>query len=330
MSAKISRRAFLKTSIAVGAGIYGVSYLGGIKRTPAIKKFKEHHLKPGLIVAHGNISDATDEPMIVKEMVRRAIKALGGLNKLVAKGDRVIIKPNIAWNQRPEFAANTNPYVVAALVELCKEAGAGRVKVMDHTCSVNPETSYTTSRIAAIAREAGAEVAYIHKNRFTDFAIHDGKALKSWPFYEEMVYADEVDVLINVPIAKQHGTSRLSMGLKNVFGMIGGDRGSLHTDIHPKIADLNKFLKIDLTVLDAFRILKNHGPTGGRLDDVDNSAECARRIIVSTDPVAADAYGATLFSMQATEVGYIRQSHEQGLGEIDYRRKGFEEISVAL
>lgn len=330
MSAKISRRAFLKTSIAVGAGIYGVSYLGGIKRTPAIKKFKEHRLKPGLIVAHGNISDATDEPMIVKEMVRRAIKALGGLNKLVAKGDRVIIKPNIAWNQRPEFAANTNPYVVAALVELCKEAGAGRVKVMDHTCSVNPETSYTTSRIAAIAREAGAEVAYIHKNRFTDFAIHDGKALKSWPFYEEMVYADEVDVLINVPIAKQHGTSRLSMGLKNVFGMIGGDRGSLHTDIHPKIADLNKFLKIDLTVLDAFRILKNHGPTGGRLDDVDNSAECARRIIVSTDPVAADAYGATLFSMQATEVGYIRQSHEQGLGEIDYRRKGFEEISVAL
>ncbi|KKO20630.1 MAG: DUF362 domain-containing protein [Candidatus Brocadia sp.] len=330
MSAKISRRAFLKTSIAVGAGIYGVSYLGGIKRTPAIKKFKEHRLKPGLIVAHGNISDATDEPVIVKEMVRRAIKALGGLDKLVAKGDRVIIKPNIAWNQRPEFAANTNPYVVAALVELCKEAGAGRVKVMDHTCSVNPETSYTTSRIAAIAREAGAEVAYIHKNRFTDFAIHDGKALKSWPFYEEMVYADEVDVLINVPIAKQHGTSRLSMGLKNVFGMIGGDRGSLHTDIHPKIADLNKFLKIDLTVLDAFRILKNHGPTGGRLDDVDNSAECARRIIVSTDPVAADAYGATLFSMQATEVGYIRQSHEQGLGEIDYRRKGFEEISVAL
>ncbi len=328
MDNKISRRTFLKTGIAVGTGIYGLSYLGTLKRKQAIKKLKEHQLKPGLVVAHGNVSDTLDEPTIIKEMVRCALNALGGMDKLISKGDRVIIKPNIAWNQKPEFAANTNPFVVAALVELCLEAGASRVKVMDHTCSANPETSYENSGIATTARQAGAEVSYIDKSRFRDFTIADGKVLKSWSFYEEMVYANEVDVLINVPIAKQHGTSRLSMGLKNVFGMIGGDRGSLHTDIHPKIADLNKFVKIDLTVLDAFRILKNHGPTGGRLDDVDNSTEHARRIIVSTDPVAADAYGATLFGMQPKEVGYIRESREQGLGEIDYRLKGFEEIHV--
>lgn len=328
MNNKISRRTFLKTGIAVGAGIYGLSYLGTIKRSPALKKLKEHRLKSGLVVVRGNVSDPADEPVTIKEMVRRAMNALGGMDKLVSRGGRVIIKPNIAWNQRPEFAANTNPYVVAALVELCREVGASRVKVMDHTCSANPETSYNTSGIATAARQAGAEVAYVNKNRFMDFTIHDSKVLKSWPFYAEMVYADEVDVLINVPIAKQHGTSRLSMGLKNVFGMIGGDRGSLHTDIHPKIADLNKFIKIDMTVLDAFRILKNHGPTGGRLDDVDNSAERARRIIVSTDPVAADAYGATLFGMQPADIGYIRESHEQGLGEINYRLKGFEEIQV--
>ena len=87
-------------------------------------------------------------------------------------------------------------------------------------------------------------------------------------------------------------------------------------------------MKIDLTVLDAVRILKNHGPTGGRLDDVDNSPECARRIIVSTDPVAVDAYGATLFGIQPKDVGYIGESHEQGLGEIDYRVKGFVEVRV--
>lgn len=324
----ISRRSFLKTSIAVGAGIYGLSYLSTIKRRPAIKKLKEYQLKPGLVVVHGNVSDLAAEQVTIKEMVRRAMNALGGIDKLVSRGDRVIIKPNIAWNQRPEFAANTNPYVVAALVELCREVGAYRVKVMDHTCSANPETSYHNSGIASAALKAGAHVTYINKSRFRDFTIPDSKVLKSWSFYEEMVYADEVDVLINVPIAKQHGTSRLSMGLKNVFGMIGGDRGSLHTNIHPKIADLNKFIKIDLTVLDAFRILRNHGPTGGRLDDVDNSAERARRIIVSTDPVAADAYGATLFGMQPADVGYIRESHEQGLGEIDYRLKGFEEIQV--
>ncbi|MBI2469985.1 MAG: DUF362 domain-containing protein [Planctomycetes bacterium] len=325
---KISRRNFLKTGIAVGAGIYGLSYLGTIKKRPALKKHKEHGLKPGLVVAHGNISDTADEPAIIKEMVRRALNALGGMDKLVSKGNRVIIKPNIAWNQKPEFAANTNPFVVAVLVELCREAGASIIKVMDHTCSANPEPSYENSGIAAAARKADAEVVYINKSRFNDFAIPDGKVLKSWSFYEEMVYANEVDVLINVPIAKQHGTSRLSMGLKNVFGMIGGDRGSLHTYIHPKIADLNKFVKIDLTVLDAFRILKNHGPTGGRLDDVDNSPERARRIIVSTDPVAADAYGTTLFGIQPKDVGYIRESNEHGLGEIDFRLRGFEEIHV--
>ena len=319
MDNKISRRTFLKTGIAVGAVIYGLSYLSTLKRMPALKKHKEHALRPGLVVAHGNVSDTLDEPAIIKEMVRRALNALGGMDKLVSKGNRVIIKPNIAWNQKPEFAANTNPYV---------EAGAGVVRVMDHTCSANPETSYENSGIAAEARKAGADVTYIDNRRFQAFSIPGSKVLKSWDFYKEMVYADEVDVLINVPIAKQHGTSRLSMGLKNVFGMIGGDRGSLHTDIHPKIADLNKFVKIDLTVLDAFRILKNHGPTGGRLDDVDNSPERARRIIVSTDPVAADAYGATLFGIQPKDVGYIRESHEQGLGEIDSRLRGFEEIQV--
>ncbi|MEK7358753.1 MAG: DUF362 domain-containing protein, partial [Planctomycetota bacterium] len=258
----ISRRTFLKTGLAVGAGLYGLSYLSSIREKPAIKQHKEHGLKPGLIVVHGNVFDPADEPSIVKEMVRRAIRALGGMDKLISRGNKVVIKPNIAWNQRPEFAANTNPYVVAALVELCLEADAGIVKVMDNTCSVNPAPSYENSGIAAAARQAGAGVVYLNRGGFYDFAIPDGKVLKSWTFYEDMVYSNKVDVLINVPIAKQHGTSRLSMGLKNVFGMIGGDRGSLHTNIHPKIADLNSFLKVDLTVLDAFRILKNHGPTG--------------------------------------------------------------------
>lgn len=324
----ISRRAFLKASIAAGAGIYGLSYLGTMKEAPSIKKHKKHRLKPGLVVARGNVLDPAGEPLIIKEMVRRAVNALGGMDKLISKGDRVIIKPNIAWNQRPEFAANTNPHVVTALVELCREAGAGRIRVMDHTCSANPEPSYVNSGISAAALQAGAQMVYLNKNRFQDFPIPGGRVLKSWTFYEEMVHTREVDVLINVPIAKQHGTSRLSMGLKNVFGMIGGDRGSLHTDIHTKIADLNTFVTVDLTVLDAFRILKKHGPTGGRLDDVDNSPEHARRIIVSTDPVAVDAYGATLFGIQPEDVGYIRLSHEQGLGEIDYRIKGIEEIQV--
>src|SRR3972149_1976680 len=171
MDNKISRRTFLKTGIAVGAGIYGLSYLSTLKRMPVLKKLKEHRLKPGLVVAHGNVSDTLDEPAIIKEMVRRTLNALGGMDKLVSKGNRVIVKPNIAWNQKPEFAANTNPYVVAALVELCREAGASVVKVMDHTCSANPEPSDENGGIATAARKADADVGYINKSRFNDFAI---------------------------------------------------------------------------------------------------------------------------------------------------------------
>ena len=328
MKKNITRRTFLKAGAAIGTGLCGLTYLSSFERPRHLKRFKESNLKKDLVVVHGDAGEENNEEAIIKEMARRGITAIGGMEKLVSKGDRVVIKPNIAWDRQPEFAANTNPFVVAALVELCREAGAYKVKVLDHTCSTNPKPSYINSGIEKSAKEAGAEVRFVNSSLFKDIKIPNGKALKSWPFYEELIYQDEVDVLINLPIAKQHGTSRLSMALKNTMGMIGGNRGSIHKNIHPKIADLNKVVKVDLTVLDAFRILKQHGPTGGRLEDVDNSFENARRLAVSTDPVAVDSYGATLFGYKGEDIGFIQESYEAGLGEVDFKLKGFEEISV--
>jgi uncharacterized protein (DUF362 family) len=328
MKSEISRRTFLKAGAAIGAGFYGLSYLGSIERQKALKRFKENGLRKNLVVVHGDKDEKNDEGSVIKGMMERGIKALGGMEKLVSKGDKVIIKPNIAWDRQPEYAANTNPFVVAALVSMCVKAGANRVRVLDHTCATNPGPSYINSGIEKYAREAGAEVRFVNRRLFKDVRIPGGKILNSWPFYEELIYQDEVDVLINVPIAKQHSTSRLSMALKNTMGMIGGNRGSIHKDIHPKIADLNKVVKVDLTVLDAFRILKRHGPTGGRLEDVDNTFENARRLVISTDPVVVDSYGATMFGYEGKDIGFIQESYEAGLGEIDFKLRGFEEITV--
>jgi uncharacterized protein (DUF362 family) len=328
MKSKISRRAFLKAGAAIGAGLYGLSYLGSIERQKPLKRFKDNGLRKNLVIVHGDIYEKNNEGSIIKEMMRRGIKALGGMEKLVSKGDKVIIKPNIAWDRQPEYAVNTNPFVVATLTRMCIEAGANRVRVLDHTCATNPGPSYINSGIEKSAREAGAEIRFVNRRLFKDVRIPGGKVLNSWPFYEELIYQDEVDVLINVPIAKQHSTSRLSMALKNTMGMIGGNRGSIHKDIHPKIADLNKVVKVDLTVLDAFRILKRHGPTGGRLEDVDNTFENARRLVISTDPVAVDSYGATMFGYEGKDIGFIQESYEAGLGEIDFKSRGFEEITV--
>ncbi len=277
---------------------------------------------------HGGHKEGRTEEETVREMTRRALEALGGIERLVSKGDRVVIKPNMSWNRTPEFAANTNPILVSALVGLCRGAGASRVKVLDNTCSSNPRTSYELSGIAQAARRAGAEVCLVDTSRLREVNIPAGKALSSWAFFDDFILKEEVDVLINVPVAKHHSTSRLTMALKNVMGMVGWDRGALHKDIHPKISDLNRVVKVDLTILDAYRILRDHGPTGGRLEDVDNSYEGARRIVVSRDPVTVDAYGATLFGLSPEDVGFIREAHEAGLGEMDYRLYGLEEFSV--
>ena len=143
----ISRRTFLRAGIAVGTGLYGLSYLSSFERPRPLKTFKENHLKKVMVVVHGDVDERNDENSVIKEMVNRGIKAIDGMDKLISRGDNVVIKPNIAWDRRPEYAVNTNPFVVAALVGMCLEVGANRVKVLDHTCALNPDTSYTNSGI---------------------------------------------------------------------------------------------------------------------------------------------------------------------------------------
>ena len=316
---RISRRTFLKYGLAAGAAVYGIAYLGSREWPRPLKKFKPNDLRKDLVVARGK-DPAT--------LTRKAIETLGGMDRLVSRGDTVVVKPNMAWNSPAEYAANTNPQVVAEIVRMCLEAGARIVKVFDHTPSENPAPAYEASGTAQAASEAGAVARFVRADGFRMLPIKNGKALSAWPFYEEVVLADECDVLINVPIAKHHSTSRLSMGLKNVFGMIGGRRGRLHRDIHNKIADVNCVVRTDLTILDAFRLLRRHGPTGGRLEDVDNSYEGARRIVASVDRVAVDAYGATLFGIKPEELGFVAASHAAGLGEMNLSQVRVVEVTA--
>jgi len=178
----ISRRTFLKAGIAVGTGLYGLSYLSSFERPRPLKAWKRNSLRKGLVVVHGDLDERNDESSVIKEMVRRGIEAIGGMDKLVSKGDNVVIKPNIAWDRKPEYAVNTNPFVVAALVGMCIEAGANRVKVFDNTCASNPDTSYTNSGIEKAAKEAGAAVRFVNRELFKDIKIPDGKVLDSCRF----------------------------------------------------------------------------------------------------------------------------------------------------
>lgn len=255
----------------------------------------------------------------VGAMVRAGLKALGGLGAFVRKGDRVLVKPNMAWDRSPELAANTNPEVVAALVRACLDAGAKEVVVFDHSCE-DPRRVYKGSGIADAARAAGARVPYPDPGRFKKVRIR-GEVLKEWEVWQDAL---EVDIIINCPILKHHSLARLTMGMKNLMGLVGDPRSRLHWRLDEALSDLASFFRPQLVVLDATRVLLKGGPQGGDPSFVKELGV----IVMGRDQVAVDAVGAVLFGLKPQEVPSVVAGHRRGLGEMDLRRIGLKTLEV--
>ena len=254
-----------------------------------------------------------------KEMVRAAVMALGGMGKFVKPGDVVVVKPNICVAYYTyEYAATTNPWIVAAVVELALEAGAKKVKVMDFPFGGTAEQAYYKSGIKAQVEEAGGKMVVMSGIKFVQTAIPQGKSLKSARIFDGVLNAD---VLINVPIAKHHGSAVLTLAMKNLMGVIY-DRPSLHANLAQNLADLSTRVRSHLVIVDAIRMLMAHGPAGGNLADVRK----ANTIIASADIVAADSYAATLFGYQPDQLSFINKGAKMGLGTKDLGKLRIEEI----
>lgn len=302
----MNRKKFLEI-----AGLAGVA-MTGLGDIPKI--FGSESLPPAamdLAVVH-NSDPAT--------LVRTAIDMMGGISKFVKKGNVVVVKPNIGWDRVPEQAATTNPEVIAEIVRLCKKAGASKVQIFDRTCN-QAKRCYLRSQIEKVASDAGADVSHIYQQKFQNVRIPNGKELKSWEFYRDALKAD---VFINVPIAKHHSLSQVTLALKNIMGIIGGNRGKIHHRFDVKIVDLNTVIKPQITILDAVRVLMNNGPQGGNLSDVKQMDT----IVAGVDPVAVDAYGATLFGLNPKSLGFLKEAHTRGLGEINLDQLKIEKVNL--
>jgi len=241
-------------------------------------------------------------------ITRNAINALGGMKRFVKPGNTVVVKPNMGWDRTPELAANTSPIVVRAVVDECLRAGAKKVKVFDRTCN-DQRRCYQNSGIeTALKGMKGVEVKHIEEERFRKVALK-GKILKECELYDEALLAD---VFINVPVLKHHGLSKLTIGMKNIMGILGGNRGSIHKHLDVALADINTVFKTHLVVVDATRILTAHGPQGGNIADV----RVLNKVLASTDIVAIDAYATTLFGLKPEDIAVTVEAHRRGLGEI--------------
>jgi uncharacterized protein (DUF362 family) len=311
----MDRRDFLRLT---GVGIAG-AFLAGLREPLASGKAlaSTGHLAPAkevayptFVVAHG--------PAVSRNF-SSALAAVGGISKFISKGDIVVVKPNIGWDRVPKQAANTDPDLVYSVVEACYEAGAKKVKVFDKSCD-DPRRCYVRSGIADSARKAGAEVKFVDERKFKQVDMK-GAVLSNWPVYSEVL---ECDKIINVPVAKQHSMCRLTMSIKNWMGVIGEPRGKLHQQMDLSLADLARFFKPTLTVLDATRILVANGPTGGSLKDV----RTLNTVVVGTDQVAIDSYGSTFFGLKGTDLGYLVTAAKAKIGEVELKKVRFSSIEV--
>jgi len=241
--------------------------------------------------------------------LRRALAPLGGIERFVRRGEKVAIKPNCAWDRTPEQAANTDPELVAELVRLCLAAGAASVVVVDNSCN-DPERTFARSGIGGAARAAGATVLH-QGNAGTVTLDLGGSELGEWQVLEPLVEADRV---VNVPIVKHHSLSRATLGMKNWMGAVVGRRNAMHQRIEQCSAELGAAFRPTLTVVDATRVLTGGGPTGGSLDLV----RTLDQVAVSTDPVAADAWGASLLELGPHELPHLEIAARLGLGTADW------------
>jgi len=247
-------------------------------------------------------------------MFKQAIAMMGGMNKFVQKGQTVVVKPNIGFAQPPENGATTNPLLVKSIVEHCVGAGAKKVYVFDNVGTSSYGTArkcYQQSGIEAAAKSAGALVAPADAYKYyQNVAIPKAKALTSTDVHELVL---EADVLINVPVLKNHRYTYQTIAMKNLMGVVWNRMAYHYTDLEQCIADFCLFRKPDLNIVDAYRVMWRSGPRGGSPEDV----VLKKTLLISRDIVAVDAAASRVYGMAPERVRHIKLGHEMKIGNMN-------------
>ncbi len=257
-----------------------------------------------------------------EKTINRGLEALGGIETFVKQGDRVLLKVNAAFATPPILSATTNPQLVAEIARLCYKAGASTVVVTDNPIN-DPTSCFSLTGIAEAAQLAGAKVLLPKESYFQPTTVSNGVLIQNWPILWEPF--QKINRVIGIAPVKDHHRSGASMTMKNWYGLLGGSRNIFHQDIHNIIKELAIMVKPTLVVLDGTTTMMTNGPTGGSLGDLKETGT----MIVSTDQVAADAFGASLLGKKPAELPYIAKAEAAGVGTADYESLRPIRLSVA-
>jgi uncharacterized protein (DUF362 family) len=312
----IDRRQFLKRSTKAGIAIAGASLLGYALYDPKGPGGSEEGLGglvrlPSFAMAEGGHQMAIATGADRVNSINLALKALGGIESFIKQGDRVLIKVNAAFASPPFLCATTNPELLAEVCRLCFKAGASSVVVTDNPIN-NPESCFALSGMGEAARSVGAGVILPKDTFFRPTTVPGGSLIRNWP----VLYTpfEGVNKLIGIAPVKDHHRSGASMSMKNWYGLIGGRRNTFHQNINDFIKELGLMVRPTLVILDGTMTMMTNGPTGGSLSDL----KATNTMIVSTDQVAADAFGATLLGQTAMDLPFLQKAEAAGVGTVDY------------
>ena len=306
----MNRRDFLKKTAAAGFGAGLLLLPKGLRNAAAHLAAEERY--PDLAALKGGTPHS---------MFERGIRLMGGMERFVKKGQTVVIKPNMSWDLAPEYASNTSPELVAAVIKHCKDAGAKKVIVMDHSIDYW-ERSGKNSGVLAAATNAGALYAPAEREGYYQrVAISSGRRLKETKIHESLL---ECDVFINVPVLKSHGGAGITIAMKNLMGCVWNRQAYHSAGLQSCIADFLYAKKPDLNIVDAFRVITRNGPRGGSLADVAQVGS----LIISPDIVAADTAASMLVGRKQGEVEYIRLAAEAGFGQMDLSKLNIQRVTV--
>ncbi len=295
MNEKLNRRDFVRAS-ALGITALSMGWpRDGITQTAG----------NDLVVIEGEVVAAA----------KKALEALGGIKRFVQPGMKVLIKPNISFAQGPEKGVNADPKLIAEIARQCVEAQAGEVLVTDYSLYPAQICLWQNGVKPEMDKVKGARLQYLSDaDFFQEVSIPKGKDLKK---ARVMKKALEADLIINIPRAKTHNATTVTLGLKNMMGIVY-DRKLWHSDhsLHQAIADFATLIKPRLTIIDASTVMVDKGPGGpGTLVPL-------KLVVAGVNPVETDGLMTTLSEwygkkFSPADIKHLKLASELGLGSVD-------------
>lgn len=257
------------------------------------------------------------DPDVIKRRLVSGMELLGGWERFVSPGMRVLLKVNLIGPKHSDSAAVTHSEFVRALTQILKERGC-IVWIGDSSggsiAGIAPTAqSLVVSGLVKVAREEGAIIKNFDKEGVVEVSPASGHTDRMYlarPMFE-------ADFVINLPKLKTHSAGIYTGAVKNLFGCIPGlKKAEYHRlapdpkDLGQTIADIHQAVKVGLHIMDGITAMQGEGPTAGEVYH-------AGKILISTDPLALDTTAAAMLGMEVEDIPILETARERQLGESD-------------